>query len=34
VAALKQEDGQDLHVIGSSELVQTLVAHTLVDELR
>ena len=34
VAALKQEGGQDLHVIGSSELVQTLVAHTLVDELR
>ena len=34
VAALKQEDGEDLHVIGSSELVQTLVAHTLVDELR
>ena len=34
VAALKQEDGQDLHVIGSSELVQTLVAHDLVDEFR
>ena len=34
VAALKQEDGQDLHVIGSSELVQTLVAHNLVDEFR
>jgi dihydrofolate reductase len=34
VAALKREDGQDLHVIGSSELVQTLVAHDLVDEFR
>jgi dihydrofolate reductase len=34
VAALKQEDGQDLHVIGSSELVQTLFAHDLVDEFR
>jgi len=34
VAALKQEDGQDLHVIGSSELVQTLVTHDLVDEFR
>src|SRR5215207_4547376 len=34
VAALKQEDGEDLHVIGSSELVQTLFAHDLVDELR
>jgi dihydrofolate reductase len=34
VAALKQEDGQDLHVIGSSELVQTLVAHDLVDEFQ
>jgi dihydrofolate reductase len=34
VAALKQEDGQDLHVVGSSELVQTLVAHDLVDEFQ
>jgi dihydrofolate reductase len=34
VAALKQEDGGDLHVIGSTELVQTLVEHDLVDELR
>jgi dihydrofolate reductase len=34
VAALKQMDGQDLHVIGSSELVQTLFAHDLVDEFR
>jgi dihydrofolate reductase len=34
VAALKQQDGQDLHVIGSSQLVQTLVEHGLVDEFR
>src|SRR5919204_1597791 len=34
VAALKQEDGSDLHVIGSTEVVQTLIAHGLVDELR
>jgi dihydrofolate reductase len=34
VAALKQEDGGDLHTIGSTELVQTLIAHDLVDELR
>ena len=34
VAALKQEDGADLHVIGSTELVQTLIEHDLVDELR
>jgi dihydrofolate reductase len=34
VAALKREDGEDLHVIGSSELVQTLVEHDLVDEFR
>jgi dihydrofolate reductase len=34
VAALKQEDGEDLHVIGSSELVQTLFEHGLVDEFR
>jgi len=33
VAALKQEDG-DLHVIGSTELVQALIEHGLVDELR
>jgi dihydrofolate reductase len=32
VAALKQEDGGDLLVIGSSELVQTLNEHDLVDE--
>jgi dihydrofolate reductase len=34
VAALKQEDGGDLHVIGSTELVRTLIGHGLVDELR
>jgi dihydrofolate reductase len=33
-AALKREDGEDLHVIGSSQLVQTLVEHDLVDEFR
>jgi dihydrofolate reductase len=34
VAALKQEDGEDLHVIGSSQLVQMLFEHDLVDEFR
>jgi dihydrofolate reductase len=34
VAALKQEDGGDVHVIGSLQLVQTLIEHDLVDELR
>jgi dihydrofolate reductase len=34
VTALKQEDGGDLHVIGSTRLVQGLLAHGLVDELR
>jgi dihydrofolate reductase len=34
VAALKEEDGGDLHLIGSTELVQTLIEHGLVDELR
>jgi dihydrofolate reductase len=34
VAALKQKDGEDLHLIGSSQLVQTLVEHDLVDEFR
>ena len=34
VAALKQEDGGDVHVIGSTQLVQTLVEHDLVDEFR
>ena len=34
VAALKREDGKDLHLVGSSELAQTLVEHDLVDEFR
>jgi dihydrofolate reductase len=34
VGALKHEDGGDLHVIGSTVLVQTLIEHELVDELR
>ena len=34
VAALRHEDGGDLHVIGSAELVQALIEHGLVDELR
>jgi dihydrofolate reductase len=34
VAALKQEVGDDIHVIGSTQLVQTLTEHDLVDELR
>jgi dihydrofolate reductase len=34
VAALKQDEGADLHVIGSTALVQTLIEHDLVDEFR
>ena len=34
VRELKQGDGGDLHVIGSLELVRTLIEHELVDELR
>ena len=34
VAALKQEEGGDVHVIGSAELVRTLIEHDLVDEFR
>jgi len=35
VAALRQEDGGgDVHVIGSTQLVETLIEHRLVDELR
>jgi dihydrofolate reductase len=34
VSALKSEEGRDLHVIGSPGLLQSLMAHGLVDELR
>lgn len=34
VAALKQEDSGALYVIGSTKLVQALIAHDLVDEFR
>jgi dihydrofolate reductase len=34
VAALKQGEGADLHVIGSTALVQTLIEHDLADEFR
>jgi dihydrofolate reductase len=34
VAALKQETGADLYVIGSTKLVETLIEHHLVDEFR
>jgi dihydrofolate reductase len=34
VLSLKQEDGADIHVIGSTVLVQTLIEHDLVDEFR
>jgi dihydrofolate reductase len=34
LAALKQEGEGDLHVIGSTELVRTLIEHDLVDEFR
>jgi dihydrofolate reductase len=31
VGALKQKDGDDLHVMGSTQLVRTLIAQDLVD---
>jgi dihydrofolate reductase len=34
VLALKRQDGGDLLVVGSTQLVQTLIAHDLVDELQ
>jgi dihydrofolate reductase len=34
VSALKSQEGRDLHVIGSPELVQSLMEHGLLDELR
>lgn len=34
VAAIKQEDGGDLVVIGSAQLLRTLIGHDLVDEFR
>jgi dihydrofolate reductase len=34
VTALKQAEGGDVHVIGSTELVRSLIEHDLVDELR
>jgi dihydrofolate reductase len=34
VSALKREDGADVHVIGSTRLVQTLIEHDLIDEFR
>ena len=34
VRALKQDDGDELHVMGSTQLVRTLIERDLVDEFR
>jgi len=34
IKKIKEVDGRDIHVWGSSDLVQLLLAHDLVDELR
>jgi dihydrofolate reductase len=34
VAAIKQEDGPELQVHGSSDLIQTLLRHNLIDQFR
>jgi dihydrofolate reductase len=34
VPKLKEEEGPELHVVGSTELLQTLLAHGLIDEFR
>jgi dihydrofolate reductase len=34
IGAVKEEEGDDLHLIGSAELARTLLEHDLVDELR
>lgn len=34
VRALKAQRGDDLHVIGSAQLVESLIRHDLLDELR
>jgi dihydrofolate reductase len=34
VTALKQKDGADVHLIGSAQLVRTLIERDLVDEFR
>lgn len=34
IKRLKQEDGPQLHILGSSNLIQTLLKHDLIDEFR